>query len=251
MTNLIVKSKAVSEQVHRDGIDVLNFRTALLLSSFKYSWHPSTIACSKVTTPLARKASQAVSLGVSVFIVIVIIAIVGFAFTLDITMNRPSTSSASSLRSEIQPSNSSSFAPTTASVIVPTSVDKSATITQASETTVTVSVQVVIQTSYTDTLQVLIWSNNTSSSTDDISGVKILTNASQVPHVIQFNVTEPSYIFMTEPYGVYNNGTAFDVKYAGNDTSVPLIPDMKAGYLYSAQKVSGLIWIEFTGPGES
>lgn len=112
----------------------------------------------------------------------------------------------------------------------------------------TISFPVSLSSATTESLAINIWTNNTSPNV--ISNIKVLTNASQIPHIIQFNVTKPSYIFLTEPYGVYNNGSSYSVVYANNGTSVPLIANIKAEYFYSAQPITGLIQIKFIGPGE-
>ena len=103
----------------------------------------------------------------------------------------------------------------------------------------------VSQNGATDTIY--IWTNNTSP--DVISNIQLLTNTSQVPHIIQFSVTKYS-LFFTEPYGAYNNGSSYSVVYAINGTTVPLIVNIKAEYLYSSQPIIGLIQIKFMGLGE-
>lgn len=120
-------------------------------------------------------------------------------------------------------------------------------IVASEETTYTVSFPVKISSLATEFLTIDIWTNNTSPNV--ISDVKVLTNASQVPHIIQFNVTQPSFIFLTEPFGVYNNGSSYGIKYASNNSSVPILANVKAEYLYSAQEIGGVIWVEFAGPG--
>jgi len=116
------------------------------------------------------------------------------------------------------------------------------------EITYFVTFPVIVSNFATEFLTIDIWTNSTSPNV--ISEVQVLTNASQVPHIIQFNVTQPGYIFLTEPFGVHNNGSSYGLKYAENGSSIQMLANIKAQYLYSAQQVSGLIQIEFIGPGE-
>lgn len=103
-------------------------------------------------------------------------------------------------------------------------------------TTHTVTVKVTHQP--TDSVTFLIWSNNTFN--DPISNTTELTNVSG----FTFNVTSLSYIFISPPFVVNNNGTAFSL-------SVPFIADAKQNLYYTTEPVKGLIAFSFILPGEN
>lgn len=117
-------------------------------------------------------------------------------------------------------------------------------------TTVTITMIQVIQvvniqqpSQYT----VSIWTNNsaTTPSSPIISEVSLLANETPPPHVIQFFVRTPSFIFAAPSYQIVpnSNATVFVFSFP-NGTRIPAILDKSQNALVTNLTVSGYVQIE-------